>query len=69
MDDIPHADLLEEIRVFCARKNMPAYRFGGEALGDYGFVKELEAGRDCRRVTVRKVRAYMAEADPAEGKS
>lgn len=63
-DTIPHPDLLAEIRAFCAARGMATTRFGKEALSDPAFVSNLEAGRECRRATIHKVRAFMtASAD------
>lgn len=60
MSDIPHADLLEDIRAHCALWGIPPTKFGMDAVGDPSFVSALENGRDCRSKTVRKVRAFMA---------
>ena len=59
-DTIPHPDLLAEIRQFCADRAMAPTRFGKEALSDPAFVSNLEAGRECRRSTIQRVRAFMA---------
>lgn len=61
--DIPHADLLAEIRHWCAAREMPLTRFGMDALRDPSFVRGLESGRECRRATLAKVRAFMASSD------
>jgi hypothetical protein len=66
-DTIPHPDLLAEIRTFCAARGMATTRFGKEALSDPAFVSNLEAGRECRRATINKVRAFMAASGDVAG--
>jgi hypothetical protein len=34
--------------------------FGHGAMSDRSFITRLEAGRECRRATLAKVRAYIA---------
>lgn len=63
LDPVPHADLLAEIRAFCEARGMALTRFGKEALNDPAFVSGLEAGRECRRATIGKVRAFMSASD------
>lgn len=60
--EIPHPDLLSEIDDFCAANNMKRSAFGKEALHDPRFVFDLEAGRECRRATIKRVRDFMAGA-------
>lgn len=63
--DIAHPDLIAEIRAFCAAQDMALTRFGKEAVNDPSFVRQLEEGRECRRSTIRKVRAFMASSEAA----
>ena len=44
---------------------MKPSRFGFEALGDYGFVRGLRAGRSPRLATVERVAAWMDAYDAA----
>jgi hypothetical protein len=57
----PHLDLIAEIKAFIAEpRNMAASAFGVAAVGDPRFLSDLEAGRECRRGTIARVREYMA---------
>jgi len=58
--DIPHADLLADIREWCSVHGVPLSSFGMAALNDPSFVADLEGGRECRRATLAKVREFMA---------
>ena len=58
--DIPHADLLADIREWCSVHGVALTGFGMAALNDPSFVADLESGRECRRATLAKVREYMA---------
>lgn len=69
MTDVPHADLLVEIRAFCDQRGMAPTRFGKDAIGDPSFVSAIESGRDCRSRTIRKVRAFMAASDLVDGQT
>lgn len=51
--------LLREVERFLRQADIPATRFGREALGDPRFVFDLRNGRDPRPGTVAKVRAYL----------
>lgn len=66
MADIPHPDLLADIRAFCAARNIKPTRFGKMVLGDTRFVSDLEKGRELRRRTLEHVRRKMAEMRSAE---
>ena len=64
MDDtsprpIPHPELLAEIQATCAAAGITETRFGKEAVGDFSFVSDLQAGRECRRSTLVRVRAHL----------
>jgi alpha-D-ribose 1-methylphosphonate 5-triphosphate diphosphatase PhnM len=56
----PHLDLISEIRAHCAAHDMKLTAFGIAAMADPMFVADLEAGRECRSKTLRRVREYMA---------
>jgi len=53
------AKLLAEIRAYCIRTGLHDTRFGIEALNDGHLLRRLRAGRELRRETVGRVRAYM----------
>lgn len=53
------AKLLAEIRAYCIRTGLHDTRFGIEALNDGHLLTRLRAGRELRRETVGRVRAYM----------
>ena len=59
--DDPHP-LLADIARFLLATGMSDRVFGLHALGDPNFVEDVRCGRDVRRVTERRVRAYMASA-------
>lgn len=52
-------NLLQDIRAFCDRHQMPTSRFGVLALNDKPFVAQLERGRRVWPETEAKVRAFM----------
>lgn len=51
--------LLRDVEKFLRSRNMPATRFGREALRDPRFVSDLRRGREPRAVTVRRIRDYL----------
>lgn len=51
--------LLREIEKFLRTSGISAARFGREAMQDPRFVFDLRKGREPRRGTVIKVRAYL----------
>ncbi len=53
-------DLLTEVESFIAFFGIPASRVGRDALHDPAFVTGLRQGRECRRETAGRVRAWMA---------
>jgi len=58
----PHPDirdLLAEIQAFLARTGLTPSRFGVEAVNDGHLLERLCAGREPRRATVARVRAFM----------
>jgi hypothetical protein len=61
----PHLDLLAEISGYIAKYGMSKTSFGTLALGDPRFVSDLEAGRECRRRTVERARAFMKSGAPS----
>lgn len=54
-------DLLTEVEGFIAFFGVPASRLGRGAVGDPAFVTGLRLGREPRRDTVQRVRAWMAQ--------
>lgn len=64
--DIPHRELLDDIKAFCLSSGVSKSKFGQDAVKDPRFVFDLEAGRECRRSTVQKVMDYMAGAEAAQ---
>lgn len=62
--DPAHPELLKEIGAFLAERGMSKTAFGSAALNDPGFIASLEGGRECRRATIARVRAFMQT--PAE---
>lgn len=65
MAEIIHTDLLTEILAFCEANGFSRAEFGKQAMSDPRFVYDLEAGRECRRATIGKARAFMAERSAA----
>lgn len=55
-----HPDLLTEIVAHCAERGLSKSAFGQAAVGDPRLVFDLEAGRELRRRTVERIRAFMA---------
>jgi hypothetical protein len=51
--------LLREVEKFLKISNIPAARFGREAMGDPRFVFDLRRGREPRPRTVERVRAFL----------
>jgi hypothetical protein len=58
-----HPDLIREIHIACVCAGMNQSDFGYLAMGDRSFVRRLEDGRECRRATLAKVRAFIASLD------
>ena len=54
--------LLREIEKFLRISDIPATRFGREAMGDPRFVFDLRRGREPRPRTIRRVRAFLEAA-------
>lgn len=54
-----HPDLLAEINAHCADTGTSKSAFGVAAVGDPRFVFDLETGRELRRKTMLRVRAYL----------
>ena len=58
----PHPEirkLLADIHAFRAKAGMERTRFGIEAVNDGHLLTRLQAGREPRRATVERVRAFM----------
>ena len=51
--------LLRDVEKFLKLSNIPAARFGRQAMGDPRFVFDLRNGRDPRQRTVERVRAFL----------
>lgn len=62
-----HPDLLADIDKFCADAGMSRSAFGDKAMNDPKFVFDLEAGRELRRKSIRRVQEFMAATRPAQG--
>lgn len=60
ISDCDMAQLLNDVEAFLKATGMAPTRLGGEALGDYHFVRQLREGRRVWPETEAKVRAYMA---------
>lgn len=56
--------ILKEIEVFLKASNMSRTQFGYEAVGDPGFVKSVEAGREPRFHTRMRVQRFITGAKP-----
>lgn len=56
-----HPDLLKEILEICERTRTAKTRFGIDAIGDANLIDSLQAGRELRRRTQARIRAYMEE--------
>lgn len=54
--------LLREVEKYLKLSNMPAARFGREAMKDPRFVFDLRNGREPRQRTVERVRAFLEAA-------
>lgn len=57
-----HPELLSDILAFCAKRGMPKSVFGREAVRDASLIPDLIGGRELRRATIAKVRAFMDAA-------
>ncbi len=55
--------LLREVEKFLRISDVPATRFGREAMGDPRFVFDLRRGREPRPVTVARVLAFLESAE------
>lgn len=64
---IMHPDLLAEAEAYCEARDVKPTIFGLEAINDANLLRDLRAGRELRRSTVAKVRAYMASGKPCPG--
>ena len=54
--------LLREVEKYLKLSNMPAARFGREPMKDPRFVFDLRNGREPRKRTVERVRAFLEAA-------
>lgn len=64
MQETPDLDpVLAEVEAFLDAQQMTATAFGVKCLGDPTFVHELRGGRECKRATVARVRAFIVSAE------
>lgn len=63
MQDAPTSldPILAEIEQFIAERGMTPTAFGMGALKDPNLIPDLRAGRECKRSTAERIRAFMAE--------
>lgn len=61
MQELEPHPLLDAIEAFCAETGMSRSDFGEKAVRDPNFVFDLERGRDPRRPTIARVKAFMQE--------
>ena len=57
--DTSTVHLLRDVEIYLRTSNVPAARFGREAMKDPRFVFDLRRGREPRQRTVERVRAYL----------
>lgn len=57
-------DFRSEVEAFLRDGRLTASAFGDKAAGDSNFVSDLRAGRECRKRTRERVRAFMARQSP-----
>lgn len=55
-----HPELAEEVGAYLASRDMKATTFGKQALADPSLIATLEAGRELRSDTIRRIRRFMA---------
>jgi hypothetical protein len=60
-------NLLNHIERYLRRNPRSATRLGREAMNDPSFVRQLRNGREPRRETVDRVRAWLEANDRAPG--
>ena len=53
--------LLRDVENFLRAKNISAARFGRDAVRDPRFVFDLRNGREPRKMTVARVRAFLEQ--------
>ena len=51
--------ILRDVEKHLKNSNMPAARFGREAMGDQRFVFDLRKGREPRPRTIQRIRAFL----------
>ena len=52
-------NILRQVEKFLKISNMPATKFGREAVKDPRFVSDLRTGREPRPQTIARVRAFL----------
>ena len=60
--DLAPDPILDTIELFLRATDMSASAFGIECMGDPGLVYELRQGREPRRATRVRIRAFIAAA-------
>ena len=60
--DLAPDPILDTIELFLRATDMGASAFGVEVMGDPGLVYELRRGREPRRATRARIRAFIATA-------
>lgn len=59
-----HDPILEDVERYLAQSGLTPTAFGKAALGDPKFVFDLRDGRECRRATRERARAFMHANPP-----
>lgn len=59
MLDLPEADLIERIRVFCDETGISATEFGRRSINDSALMTNLVKGRELRRDTRARIDAAL----------
>ena len=54
-----HPDLAEEVGAYLAARGMKATTFGKLSVADPSLIATLEAGRELRSDTIRRIRRFM----------
>jgi len=61
MDRALDHELIQEIEAYLAKTGMKPWEFGRKALNDPALWDDLRTGRELRRGTRERVRAYIAQ--------
>lgn len=60
-ETIPEAALLADVLAFCERYAIAESAFGKDAVNDKSLIPDIRTGRELRRATRQRVRAFMQE--------